>query len=95
MKMNYKKKERAISPPLTMNSLGITDIIPIAVQTVAVDIEAEDVLYGILMTIESGTGEFYTFAHICIKPLFVDFSKSNAVITRLANGIHKPEILLE
>ena len=71
----------------------IADVVLIPVLAVTVNIDAEDVLYGILMSGKGRTSQFYALTHIRLQPLLVDLCKRNP--PSLANGVHKPNILLE
>ena len=71
----------------------IADVVLIPVLAVTVNVDAEDVLNGILMSCKGRTSQFYALAHIRLQPFLVDLCKRNP--PSLANGVHKPDILLE
>ena len=57
---------------LIVQHLAVADVVAVVVLAVAVDDDAEDVLYGILVAIEGSTGKGQPSADFGLHPLLVD-----------------------
>ena len=61
----------------------------VAVPAVALDIDAEDVLYGILVAVEGSACHLHATAHVSLHPPLVQFDKRDA--PRTIDGRTKPQ----
>ena len=63
------------------------------VTLIALDIDAEHILNGILVAIEGAAGERHSFRHFGIEPFEVDIFEGN--LTGTADDIHQPDVFLK
>lgn len=71
----------------------VADVVLEPVFLVALDIDSEHILNGILMPVECAAGQAYSLAHLGFQPLPVDFPERDSV--RPMNDVHKPDIFLK
>ena len=71
----------------------VADVVLEPVFLVALDIDAEHILNGVLMPVECAAGQAYALAHLGFQPLPVDFPERDSV--RPMNDVHKPDIFLK
>ena len=71
----------------------VSNVIAVAIAPVAVDVDAKDVLDGILVTVEGGAAQRHAFAHLRPQPSLVDFRKGDPL--RAVDGVHQPDVFLE
>ena len=68
----YRKgREHPVLDGILLKHISIPDVILISISPVALNVDSEDLLDGILVTVECTSGHRDTFAHICAKPFSV------------------------
>ena len=76
-----------------MQHILVTDVVLVTTIAVAVDVDTEDVLNGILMAIKGRASELHSPTHLRVKPLFLNLSKSNSTCS--FDSIHEPDVFFE
>lgn len=71
----------------------VANEVSVAIATVAIDVDAEDVLDSIYMTIEGGAGKRESFAHIGLQPLGLQVGKGDS--SGLTDGVYQPDVFSE
>lgn len=70
-----------------------TNVILVAVLLVALNVNTKNILNGILVAVEGGTGQLHTLTHIRFQPTFVNLGKR--YLSGLIDGIYQPDVLFE
>ena len=78
---------------LFVQNLVVADEILVAVLLVAVDDDAEDILYSALVAVEGGASHLFPFAHLRQHPFPVYFRQRDRF--GFVNGVNKPDVFLE
>ena len=91
--VHRQRGEHPILHRVLMQHLLVADVITVAVSPIAVNVNAEDVLDGILVAVEGGSAQRHSLAHLGALPPLVDFGQSNPFGP--IDGVHQPDVLLE
>ena len=90
----YRKgREHPVLDGVLFQYICISDVVLISICPVALNIDSEDLLYGILVAIECTSGHRDSFAHISAKPLPVQVFQGNP--SELVDGVYQPYVLSE
>ena len=73
--------------------LLVADVIAVAVAPVTVDIDAEDVLDGVLVAVESGAAQGDALAHLGAQPFLVDLGEGD--FPSAVDGVYQPDVFFE
>ena len=71
----------------------IADVVAIAVFTVAIDVDAKDVLDGLFVAVEGGACQLGTSTHFRAYPLLVDVAERDSSCT--IDGVDEPDVFFE
>ena len=90
---NKRRRQKAKSNKIVFRVVWITMVILVSILFVTLDIDAEHLLYGILVSVECGAGQFRPLAEGASEPFLLDLRERDFLGP--VNGFHKPDIFLE
>ena len=86
-------REHPVLDGVFFENLRVAYVVPVAVCPVALDVDSEDILDGILVAVERTSCHRKSFAHVCAEPLSVQVIKGNP--SEPVNGVYQPDVLSE
>lgn len=85
-----QRGEHPILHSVLTQHLLVADVIAIAIPTVTVDVDAEDVLDGILVAVKCGAAQRQPVAHVGPHPSGVDVRQRN--LSSTVDGVDQPDV---
>ena len=86
-------REHPVLHRVLVQHLFVADIVAVAVFSVAVDVDAKDVLNGVSVAVEGGAWHLDTSTHIRAYPFPVDVNERDLSCT--IDGVDKPDVFLK
>ena len=88
-----ERREHPVLYGVFAQHMGVADVIFVPVFAVALDVDAENVLDGVLVPVESRATEGQTSAHLRLHPFLIDFCKRDSF--GATDCVHQPNVFLE